>query len=239
MQLLTSLTFWRTRRDAQCILTCAINADLKSQPVARMCCQMSRCVAVWIECAASCPEIGYMPWKLCTIPLPVWPDILFLMVANSVCVAYRSVCVLQAHPLTCDEDLNTSKLTLGWLVATFECPSVCVCTCVPSAVGIVFGRPLFSFCPLMSICADLGKGHRLCNALWRSWDRSVSAAPCVCARSGVWNLCVHSCLVSTEMFLCFFFFFLFLGYIFNSSSLDPWPSSAALSVSLSAFWLKN
>ena len=91
MQLLTSLTFWRTRRDAQCILTCAINADLKSQPVARMCCQMSRCVAVWIECAASCPEIGYMPWKLCTIPLPVWPDILFLMVANSVCVAYRSV----------------------------------------------------------------------------------------------------------------------------------------------------
>lgn len=66
--MLRPLTFWRTRRDAQCTLSSVINADLKSQPDARICCQMSRCVAVWTECAASRPEIGYMPWKLCTIP---------------------------------------------------------------------------------------------------------------------------------------------------------------------------
>lgn len=105
------------------------------------------CAAKWVGALRSGLNVRRLVLKLVTCPgsfvrspLPVWPDILFLTEANSCgagCVWLSDLFdnVLQARPLRCNDCLIASKLTLGWLVAMFECPSVCVVHMRPQCRG--------------------------------------------------------------------------------------------------------
>ena len=144
-----------------CPIACITNADLQSiaSPMYvssptfgtdSYTLQTCGWVVVWIKCTM--PWISQKSWSFFSCL------ILFRCGLTQICwTSFLSPCFW---------NINEVLHVLKWLLGNLWCLNIHVCAHASQGLyGSYVDVLCFLVCPLMSICTDLGKGHRFCNAL--------------------------------------------------------------------------